>query len=689
MQKIEKTVTDMETHKKWSRLCNTVKTPKPGDHHLLWGEVNMGELDEAVGNTAPRKATGNDEMPSEALKNMGADAKNVLLKRINHMWAMSTTPNEWSKAVTKLLHKKGPTDELKNYRPITLLNSLFKVWEKILEQRARKMIKNKFPNEAQMGSQTRNSCEIAIMVKRSLYRYARAMGHHIHSMQVDLNKAYNRVNRKKLWIKIEKMGIRGKLLLAIKSTYEMARDVIKIGNSASKPFHLTHGLRQGSVLSPLLFILYMDELLEELQANTKGAQVPGARSNGVAALMFVDDLETFTSDTADMKKQHEIAARYALNNDAVISAEKSTITSSSLASSINPEIDNLNLGLTITKSVKVLGYKSCPRELVSTNLKRARPLTEVAYRAGTTQGIAKIMTRRGLKLGGIHTNPSITVVKTILLMNLKYGLSVLEMQKVDKKEVRKPINKVVRNILGSHTVADDTETATAEAEWIIIETGITDPVDIICITEISVVLRARLGQINPKAASIILADKELTNQLKLICAVWNTPQDDLIKIKQNAWSTKLKKAARKTRLNKFYAVRGNKLDPITVPMNEETKPIWEKAELNSKQIQSLVHLRRVLVSGDKEWKRPCLQCESENNCTLRHILLQCKHNGMTTARKAATLGLDKMSRELWNKLNPAIIAEITGCDKSVMSILVAILDIFSRWNTLKRPENPI
>jgi hypothetical protein len=147
---------------------------------------------------------------------MGAD----LLILVNHMFIImfnvGMTPSMLALALTTLLHKQGPTDKIKNFRPITLLNALHKIWERILEQRLRKIIKTA---QAQMGSKARNSAATATMTKRSLLRLAKRLKIHIHSLQIDLSKAHNRVCRNKLWNKlIIQMRVKGKLWSAIIST---------------------------------------------------------------------------------------------------------------------------------------------------------------------------------------------------------------------------------------------------------------------------------------------------------------------------------------------------------------------------------------------------------------------------------------------------------------------------------------
>ena len=222
-------------------------------NNLCWDKPATKEVRKAIQKAACGKATGEDKLPAEALKHMGGDMLELTTHLIGMMWDLSMTPSRLSVAITTLLHKKGPTDLIKNYRPITLLNALFKIWERVLEQRLRRVIKDVAPSAPQMGSQPKNSSSLAIMTKRSLLRGAKRTHTQVHSLQVDLNKAYNRVKRTILWNKLANMGVGGKLWLAIQSTYKGAEDIIRVGDKTSAKFTLPNGLRQGSILSPILY----------------------------------------------------------------------------------------------------------------------------------------------------------------------------------------------------------------------------------------------------------------------------------------------------------------------------------------------------------------------------------------------------------------------------------------------------
>ena len=167
-------------------------------------------------------------------------AQIVLLLLYKIMWITRFTPIKWIQGLITLIYKKGDIHDITNYRPITLLNSLFKLWEKILDTRARTIIQDKYPLHLQMGSQKGNSSSWTILASNILIDKALEEGKPIYIASIDMNKAYNRVNRNKLWAILESMGITGNLLLNIMNTYKNAKEIIIIGNIKSKALIPTH-----------------------------------------------------------------------------------------------------------------------------------------------------------------------------------------------------------------------------------------------------------------------------------------------------------------------------------------------------------------------------------------------------------------------------------------------------------------
>ncbi len=89
----------------------------------------------------------------------------------------------------------------------------------------------------------------------------------LYAAFMDLEKAYDRVNWLALWDVLKIYGVGAKLLSAIKSFYEKASACVKISGEISEHFEIKVGLRQGCVMSPWLFNIYMDGVMREMKGN--------------------------------------------------------------------------------------------------------------------------------------------------------------------------------------------------------------------------------------------------------------------------------------------------------------------------------------------------------------------------------------------------------------------------------------
>ena len=155
-----------------------------------------------------------------------------------------------------------------------MLNTIFKIWENILYEKLKDQINlKKIIHIAQFGSQQGKGATDAILAINLMQENNSSEA--LYTATIDLSKAYNRVDRARLWHKLAILGVSHKLISLLKSTYNGYKETYKIGADTTSPLKLKKGLRQGSVLSPILFIIYVNDMLKEIQTTGEGAVTVG------------------------------------------------------------------------------------------------------------------------------------------------------------------------------------------------------------------------------------------------------------------------------------------------------------------------------------------------------------------------------------------------------------------------------
>ena len=223
--------------------------------------VTMTEMKEAMKEMSNRKACGTDGLPIELFREASENIRVLLLDIINQSWLEGISPEEWGKQTICPFFKKGDPTKCENYRGISLINHAAKLYERILEKRARAIIEPQL-GEWQHGFRKNRGTSDMIFSIRQLMEKAWEYNEKLYMIFIDLHKAFDSVPRKRLWNCLLEYGISGQLLKAIKSTYTPCISKVNTEYKNDKWFEITSGVKQGSVLSPLLFITYMDKIMK-------------------------------------------------------------------------------------------------------------------------------------------------------------------------------------------------------------------------------------------------------------------------------------------------------------------------------------------------------------------------------------------------------------------------------------------
>lgn len=249
-------------------------------------EITEENVASAIRSLKRGKSPGEDEIRPEMLQSMPREGI-LWLKRVCQVaWSSGKAPMDWqSGIVVPIFKNKGNRRDCANYRGISLLSIPGKVYSRCLETRARGIVEPQLA-EGQCGFRPGRSTTDQIFTLRQVFEKAWEYNLDICACFVDLQKAYDRVPRDKLWGVMREYGVNGRLLNAIKSLYERSESCVRVNGVKSRSFRVNSGLRQGCVLSPLLFITFMDRI----DRRSRGGVGATVGRCSIDRLLFADDL---------------------------------------------------------------------------------------------------------------------------------------------------------------------------------------------------------------------------------------------------------------------------------------------------------------------------------------------------------------------------------------------------------------
>ena len=182
-------------------------------------------------------------------------------------------PECWCIGAIVPIHKKGSLNDPDNYRPITLLSCLGKIFTSIINARLNLYLECAgYIGDEQAGFRRSHSTSDHIFALHLIISIYKAKNKRLFAAFIDLKKAFDFVDRAILWRKVMAMNINGKILNVIKNMYSKAKSCVKNGGSISDTFTCHSGVRQGENLSPLLFSIFLNDMEQSLF---------GAREDGV------------------------------------------------------------------------------------------------------------------------------------------------------------------------------------------------------------------------------------------------------------------------------------------------------------------------------------------------------------------------------------------------------------------------
>ena len=254
------------------------------------------------------KAPGPDRVPNELLKHFPAAMHRLLWKFFRLCWQQGQTPHAWKESITLLFYKKGDPCDPSNYRPIALLDTVYKLWTKIIAHLISTYCERfGILSEPQEGFRKFKNCPRQLQYLKLALEDAKLHNHDLCLCLLDLKSAFNSVDHPRLIKIMQALGIPEDAVAVVKDLHIGARTSIRTNFGTTAPIQLRRGTIQGDSLSPLLFILFIEPLLRWLQVNDRGYRcVSSSRTSAplyANVLAAADDIALLASTTPQLQVQ--------------------------------------------------------------------------------------------------------------------------------------------------------------------------------------------------------------------------------------------------------------------------------------------------------------------------------------------------------------------------------------------------
>ena len=264
--------------------------------------ISYLEVQRVVRQASNNKAIGLDNLPYEVFKNN--QSQELLTCLFNKIFEYGLTPQQWNLAIIKPIPKNSLIDPRLplEYRGISLLSTVYKLLTSIINNRIVSVAEaNGLYVDEQNGFRKQRSCEEHLFSLTSIIRNRKRDRKSTYVAFVDYEKAFDRVDRTLLFYKLKKLGFGGKILQCIQSLYSECKAIVNINGFLTNSFEVNCGVRQGDTLSPTLFGLFINDLVEDLKSTGKGIQLKEDLS--VSSLLYADDLAILAETEEGLQMQ--------------------------------------------------------------------------------------------------------------------------------------------------------------------------------------------------------------------------------------------------------------------------------------------------------------------------------------------------------------------------------------------------
>ncbi|KAJ9439526.1 putative RNA-directed DNA polymerase from transposon X-element [Diplonema papillatum] len=305
---------------------------RPSDDDIGCGPISEDELDRALKDLDPKTSLDPDGICSEFLSRLDGEAKRLVLELLNISWDEGFVPDSWRDAHVIPAAKPGRDHSLpEGYRPISLTSVTSKLMEVIVKNRLVFLTENDSVTQVlpfctrQGGFRRQRGTEEQLYSIVTTIDCAGPTFRRVCLLSFDLANAFDTVDHALLLDAMQSKGVPPKFLVWLESFLRNRKAAFKVDGATGEKFHLKHGVPQGTVLGPVLFLYHIDDLGTSLEALNKRIVADSESRSWINFSLFADDdgvvvsspshfqLEKYTQEVVDVVEEWTFKAKMHLS----------------------------------------------------------------------------------------------------------------------------------------------------------------------------------------------------------------------------------------------------------------------------------------------------------------------------------------------------------------------------------------
>ena len=404
-------------------------------------QLTEKEIEAAMNNLNKNKSPGTDGLSGEFYEAFKDSLAPILFRIYNNMQSRNCTPETLTLGLITIIYKnRGDRSLLENYRPISLLNTDYKILAKVLANRLKSVIASIINWSQAYSIPGRDITDTILSVKETINHMTKQGGIYLG---VDLEKAFDRVEHQFLWAVLSKFGFGNNFINWIKLLYNNAYSCVKCNGFITDKIQIQRSVRQGCPLSSLLYSLVAEPLalLINQDRQIKGIISPAGAESKI--LQYADDTNITIKDENSIDRVLTHIAEYSKASGAKININKTEIMYCGEMVRLPGRWHFREAG----ESVKVLGVH-LGKDQGAARDKSWRELLD------------KIKNKLNLwKMRGLTLRGKVVVVNSLVLSKITHILSVYDMPSQYLTEINSSISAFLwgskRNLIAHKTIISD------------------------------------------------------------------------------------------------------------------------------------------------------------------------------------------------------------------------------------------